>query len=69
MALNVMVVGKFCDNFNDSTAKQNQYDLYKHCDDDDPNLLAVNNTNEVGARSALVNIAHTTQQLHHTVQY
>lgn len=66
MALNVMVVGKFCDNFNDSTAKQNQYDLYKHRDDDDPNLLAVNNTNEVGARSALVN---TTQKLHHTVQY
>lgn len=47
MTLNVMVVGKFYDNFDDFTTKQNQCDLYKHNIDDDPSLLAVNIVHKV----------------------
>lgn len=47
MTLNVMVVGKFYDNFDGLTAKQSQYDLFNCHDNDDPYLLAETDVNEV----------------------
>lgn len=33
-----MAVGKFYDNFHDLPAKQNQFNLYEHNDEDDPSV-------------------------------
>lgn len=48
MTLNVMVVGKFYDNFDGLTAKQSPCDLYEYRADDDPHLLAGLDVHEVG---------------------
>lgn len=38
MTLYVMAVGKFYDDFHDLPAKQNQFNLYKNDDEDDPTV-------------------------------
>lgn len=48
MTLNVMVVGKFYDNFDGLTAKQSQCDMLDCHAEDDPHLLAGAEAHEVG---------------------
>lgn len=46
-----MVVGKFYDNFEDLPRKQGDFDLYKHDDNDDPNILPMISNNKVCIRA------------------